>query len=401
MTTLTAFALVGIAIVLLEALCWGLSVLSARFFSTSTPNRRQFLSDQSRMLDRLINGPPRRETLHPVLGWAYRAGYSSEADRFSAQGLRASREYAPEPPPGVRRVAAFGDSYVYCNDVADGDSWPAQIEAGWRSEVLNYGVGGYGADQALLRFRAEAALLKPHIVVMGFTSMMSTRVVSRYRRFQDPGDGPWFKPRFLLDGDSLRLVPSPVASREDAERLLASPASVADFGTNDFWYNPAVLGHWPYAWSATYRFVTCTALGIRRRYITRDRIYKGGALNPESESFEIITRIFVEFAAAVRAGGAEPLALMLPARSDVDTYARLGRASYETLRARLQDLGLRVIDVASALTSSPSTPTELFGPRGHYSARGNAIVAGAVAEFLGLPPRSWEESVRSTRESRI
>src|SRR5438046_4960631 len=37
------------------------------------------------------------------LGWVNRAG-----DGVNAQGVRSRRVYAPEPPPGVTRLAAFG-----------------------------------------------------------------------------------------------------------------------------------------------------------------------------------------------------------------------------------------------------------------------------------------------------
>jgi hypothetical protein len=277
---------------------------------------------------------------------------------------------------------------VYCNEVADADAWPAQIESHWRAEVLNYGVGGYGTDQAFLRFRTEGTRLRPHVFVIGFTSMMATRVVSRYRRFQEPGDGPWFKPRFVLEGEALRLIPAPVASREDAERLLANPAAVAEIGSGDFWYNRAMFEHPPYRWSATYRFLSCSWFRIQRRHFSRNRVSKDRALNPESESFKILMRIFQDFAVAVRARGAEPAALMLPARGDLHAYASRGRAPYHTLRSRLEDSGLSVIDAADALTASSASLDELFAPLGHYSAMGNQIVAKALAQALHLVPRS-------------
>jgi hypothetical protein len=310
----------------------------------------------------------------------------SATEHLNAQGLRATREYPMQPPAGRRRIAAFGDSYVYCNEVTDAESWPAQIEAGWNADVLNYGVGGYGADQALLRYREEGARLAPQIVMIGFTSMMAPRVVSCYRRFQDPRDGPWFKPRFVLEGDSLRVLPAPVASVADAERLLADPAAVAEFGRHDFWYNPPVLEHAPYAWSATYRLLACAWHAVRVRYLAHDRVFHRGRLNTESEAFRIIVAIFRDFAAAVRTAGAEPVALMLPARSDVESYPRLGQASYEALRPRIEQLGIRVIDPMRALTSSGTPVSELFARGGHYSAPGNAMVARSVAEALALAP---------------
>ena len=63
-------------------------------------------------------------------------------DVINGQGLRSTREYAPKAPPGILRVAVFGDSFVYGNEVSAADVWTTRLE-GDRSEreVLNYGGG--------------------------------------------------------------------------------------------------------------------------------------------------------------------------------------------------------------------------------------------------------------------
>jgi hypothetical protein len=267
---MTAIRLLGLAVIValaLEAISWLLLLLSARL-GFPIINRKQFLAEQSAALERLARNESPRAQIHSVLGWQYGSNFASETDNLNAHGLRALRDYADQPLPGVTRIAAFGDSFTYCNEVSDTESWPHQIEAGWDAEVLNYGVGGYGTDQALLRFREEGARLGPQILILGFTSLMAPRVVSRYRRFQDPRDGPWFKPRFILKDNQLRFLAAPVASREDADRLLADPTAVAASGKHDFWYNPAVFEHILYprrtgSWPVYHvLFVTGTLIAI-------------------------------------------------------------------------------------------------------------------------------------------
>jgi hypothetical protein len=370
---LEALLLAGLGLLIVE----GIARVCAKFVSERVPDRKEFLAAQTTMVARLANDESIRERIHPVLGWEY----------GTAHGLRGAREYGAKTR-GLTRIAAFGDSYVYCNEVTDAESWPAQIEAGWKGEVLNYGVGGYGADQAYLRFRDTAAQFDPDVVILGFTPMMATRAVSRYRRFQDPTDGPWFKPRFVLDGDALRLIPAPIATREDANRLVANPSSVAEFGRDDFWYNSAVFEHGLYTRSATYRILACLWPAIWRRYFHHDRIYRGGTLNSQSEAFKVLALIFRDFAAGVKALGAEPRALMLPPRSDVNAHARGARVAYDTFRARIADLGMAVIDPVDALTSSPHPVEQLFAEGGHYSVTGNAVIAKVVADALRLAPRT-------------
>ena len=48
-------------------------------------------------------------------------------------------------------IAAFGDS-AFCRQVGDGETWESALGREMRTGVLNYGVGNYGLDQALLRY---------------------------------------------------------------------------------------------------------------------------------------------------------------------------------------------------------------------------------------------------------
>lgn len=386
--------MVVLGVLLVEGVSWVVTALLGRVFDIRPPNRAKFLSEQSRMLDRLITEVGRRGTIDSALGWTYGRDFASETEHLNSQGLRARREYAPHAPPGTPRIAVFGDSYVYGNEVSDAETWPSQIEHGWRAEVLNYGVGGYGLDQAFLRYQHEGAALAPSTVVMGITPMMAARVVSRYRRFQDPREGPWFKPRFLLDGDELRLVPTPVATRADAERLIGAPAAVTEFGAHDFWYVPAVFESPFYPWSATYRMLAYAGSRFWRRTFDRDRIRRGMSLNEHSESFDIMLRIMHSFADAVRAAGARPIVLMVPVRSEIEMFEQLGRTSYEGLKRRIEQLGMSTIDPVAALAAASRDGSSLFAPGGHFAARGNAIIARAVAEPLDLVRRDEHTRTR-------
>ena len=90
--------------------------------------------------------------------------------------------------------------------------------------VVNYGVGGYGIDQAGLRFEN----IKPTypLVVLGVTYQMVWRNLAASwtfyagpRRFNLPRYRIT-KPLFLLEKDELRLIPrpSPPVTSKDVER---------------------------------------------------------------------------------------------------------------------------------------------------------------------------------------
>jgi hypothetical protein len=336
--------------------------------------------DQSRGLRELLDSSvPHMLEIHPTLGWRYAPNFKNATNQLNSRALRSSREYAPTPPPGVLRIAAFGDSYVYGSEVENRDGWTAIMESeDPRLEVLNYGVGGYGVDQAYLRYLLEGAALRPHVVVMGFTKDDLGRVVNVYRPFIDSRDVGLFKPRFLLDGgNELFLLEPPARSRPDYERLLANPREVLRHVQHEYWYRRGVYENPLYDYSATVRFAIGLWTRAYRRSFDPEGLFKGQVFNTASSAFRIHVALFRAFAKAVRSAGALPVVLMLPDPTSV-AAARNGKpTAYEPLLTPLREHDVPHLDAASAFQAEPtnSDATNWFAPHGHYSPAGNRIVA--------------------------
>ena len=349
--------------------------------------RRQALFDQqSQLLSRIIDGAS-RDQFHETLGWQYRPGFAGNMDTVNAMGLRAAREYSEARPEGaLPRVAAFGDSFVYCSEVSNDACWSSILESGWSTEVLNYGVGGYGTDQALLRYREEGERLSPDVVLIGFAPINLRRAVNRYRRFISAHEGPWFKPRFLLVDDELRLLPPPVGSIETARALRDNPAMVTSFGEDDHWYQPAVYEHLLHDWSAAYRVATRIKSVLDRRYFDEERLYEAdGGFRTESPAFPLQVRLLEQFRSEVAERGARPIVLYLPSGEDV-ALARTGApVTYAPLKEALEALGAESLDPIDDLADA--TGEVLFAPGGHYSRRGNTVLAEVIARHLAYEAR--------------
>src|SRR5262249_3211066 len=77
----------------------------------------------------------------------------------------------PPPPPSGQNTAAdgarhdpvfpfdarpclslFGDSFTWSDGVADNDAWGSILSTNLKCRAANFGVNGYGTDQAFLRF---------------------------------------------------------------------------------------------------------------------------------------------------------------------------------------------------------------------------------------------------------
>jgi len=268
---------------------------------------------------------------------------------------------------------------VYGNEVADSGAWPALVERLFpQIEVLNYGVGGYGTDQAYLRFCAEGAALSPRIVIIGFVPVGLRRVVNVYLRFVSNRELPLVKPRFNLRarGD-LVLLSNPLPHPWDYTRYLDSPRDIVALGANDYWYHASIYQNPVYDYSATVRLLTNLWLRLDNRYLAPNRLLRQGAFNPSSSAFRIQMALFEAFAAAVRATGAHPTVAIFPDRELV-TRARLGRSTLVTPVAQeLAARGIDHVDLTDAFVEARTMGdvNMWFKPGGHYSPAGNRIVA--------------------------
>lgn len=340
---------------------------------------RAIFSEQSDRIRSLIAPDTSRMlTIDSVLGWRYRAGHRDEANTINVQGLRAARQYSAHRRPGIIRVAAFGDSFVYGSEVVDSAAWPAIMEQLFpRLEVPNYGVGGYGVDQAYLRFCAEGSGLAPDIVVIGFTTDDLRRVVNVYRRFISNRELPLVKPRFGLDAmGHLTLLPVPLTRVADYGHYLRAPRDIIALGKNDYWYQGLIYRNPLYDYSATVRLLTNLGLAFHRRYLAQDRLIRNGEFAANSTAFRIQVALFEKFAAAVRSVGARPIVVILPDRESV-AKARQGRRTVlAPLAQALAARGLEHIDVTQAFVGEASGDVPgWFMSGGHYSPTGNYVVA--------------------------
>ena len=162
---------------------------------------------------------------HPLYGWTNLPGYRSDERvpftvTINSQGLRAPRDYAPRPAPGVARLAVVGDSCTFGEGVDDDQTLPSYLERSLAGvEVINFGVHGYGLGEMVLRLEREVFAFNPDRIFLVLTVPpdLERTVLTNY-------DHP--KPAFAVEAGQLVMqnVPVPVAFRQ---RLLLRHSYVA------------------------------------------------------------------------------------------------------------------------------------------------------------------------------
>jgi hypothetical protein len=327
-------------------------------------------------------------TFDRELGWTVAPGMSRPAAdaiyTSNSAGMRSSREYALEPPETGPRLAAFGDSFTHCDDVENDECWTSQLEAAIPgTEVLNFGVSGYAPDQAWLRYQREGRAYHPCAVTIGYMVENVNRMVNRFRPFYQPDTGITLgKPRFLLRGDGLELLPLPATSPLD----YADPAWVErELGPHDFWYYPGIFSGDLLDTSQFFRLGRTVAYQRKfeaLRADNEDASDIGWAYAPESEGLEVAARVLIQFARQVEADGATPVVLIFGRKSDVVAMKNNDKKVYEPLLQRLNRADVSTIDVTERLyREQRKTGVERLIDK-HYRALGNAAVADGIVQRL-------------------
>jgi len=341
------------------------------------------LSDEHRrILSRFLEGSTAYVGYSATLGWTIKpGGAASPLYQANAQGFRATREYSTNPGPGIRRVAAFGDSFTHGDGVGNSETWAEMLSVTAPGlEVLNFGVGGYGIDQALLRYRQEGKHFHPHIVLIGFMSENINRSVNVYRPFYAPGTGqPLAKPRFRIKAGRLSALDNPIGSLEEYQQLLDdTPSVLARLGESDYFYgHRAHASPWDFLPS-----VRLLKLSIQEIRLSSEPIIRGGRYNRQGEAFAVTSAILDAFVAEVRADAARPLILVFPARPDLRDNWSGGIRVYQPLLDDFRAKGYEYVDLLDAFERCRNHCAIDSLVPGHYSAAGNRMIADFLRDFL-------------------
>lgn len=348
-----------------------------------SPEQRTWLKEMSEPLE------TRPNTIFDVdadLGWS-NAPHGTAHDGFestNSRGFRGSHEYAVPKPDGVTRVAVFGDSFTWGADVRDAETYPAQLEQlAPDLEVPNLGVSAYGTDQALLRFRRDGADLEADHVVAGVMLENIGRNVNRYRPLWLPfSTVSCVKPRLVLDGDELEVVPSPFGSIEELVAAVRDGSVVERAALHEHWHTRPALR--PLAISPSARLIGAY-LAQREREV--ERLWA----DPDGEPYRVTRAILRTFRdEAIERGAESFLVLIFPTREALHGLEQDAPRYWQSMVDDLTADGIDVLDATDALRSAQAATrakgerAPMFTRRHHLRPEYNAVVARAVAARLGL-----------------
>lgn len=289
----------------------------------------------------------------PQLGWSWEPNVhtrhrSSDFDvaiRINSRGVRSDREYSEQPPPGIARIVALGDSFTFGHGVESADTYCQVLENDLpNTEVINLAVSGFGTDQQLLMLRKEGFKYQPDLVILGLYLGDVFRNALHYRNRP--------KPYFVL---------------RDSELVLANVPVPTELPTRP--WTTQLLNR-----SRLYSLAS-------KRTVRLAQHYGFGA------SWRLTEKIVEAMAAEVRSQGAELLVVVIGAETRVYGSGLKKHAhvvAIEHLVELLQRIDVEYIDTTPRFVEVAASGGDrlYYAHDGHFTPAGHALTARLIEEHL-------------------
>lgn len=313
----------------------------------------------------------------PVLGWPAPSKFG-QGDTDAA----GSRVVPAFPDPKAKVCASiYGDSFAWGEEASHEHAWGNVLAQRANCRVTNFGVVGYGTDQAYLRYSRNKADQAP-VVVLSHLSENILRNVNRFRNLLAPTDVIALKPRFVV-GPSGELVLVPMAapaSPAELDDLLAYP----ERHLVDEYFAPGGP-------SGVRRVELPYTLSIKRLFSNyRMRATFEGRpphaafydANHPARGLAVSAGIAKAFAREATARGASPLVLLIPLVPDFADREKTGKWVYAPLMEELDRAGVAYLDSGDRFLKvlAGRDPCSLYVrcAGGHFNEEGYRLLAELV-----------------------
>lgn len=320
---------------------------------------------------------------HPRWGW------DISEDQQGQFGNRKGREYERKDR---YQIKVFGDSFAYGAGMKESETFEYLIEekTGW--ECLNYGVVGYGTDQALLKYIHNR--IKTRYTVLCILDENIERTLNICRGLSIPRMALLPKPRFIIMPDgSLTLLENPVKNASELEKL-KDISFLQSLREHDYWakYYEKLNAPSELRWPATLTIVLHFDYFLRTfakhaRHIVSptyashfsrwpyNHLYEEG-----SEGIKIMFHIINQFVATAVARDEIPVVLLFPKRETLEIIQKYRKKPYQSLVNFLEAEDYGFIDFGDVFVDK--NYSKYYIPDGHYSLVGNQIIANELIRFI-------------------
>ncbi len=289
---------------------------------------------------------------------------------------------------GTTLVSAYGDSFTYGTDVRDGETWETFLGNKLGTNVLNFGVAGYGTDQACLKYETNRDV-NTRVVMLCIWPENINRVVNIYRPFLYHKERLGLtKPLFMRTGNQFTLIHNPLTKASQVKKL-DEPDFLTRIARQDYWYQldkrlPAI------SFPFTISLIRWRKPVFQQLVLSTSRVlpYAGDVKYPwnlfdEPGPFGVMCYIIDRFVKTARSRGSVPVVVILPHKDQVREILDYHTSRVERLTRYLDEKRYAYIDVLQEIADMHPTRAQLerwF--QGHSTREGNEVIAKILAHDL-------------------
>lgn len=293
-------------------------------------------------------------------------------------------------------ISTYGDSFTFCRQVNDKESFQWYLSELTQTNVLNYGVGNYGLDQAFLRLQREYPRNRTPIVILGGVPSTIVRILSMWKHYSEFGNTLAFKPRYILKNQKLQLIPNLINSRDkfnNYQSYLSELNKFDEFYQSKFCQEILSFPYLYHVFKMPYRHFSLigrVAQGYtENRFdsaigkVMKNNLTDRKLLFEDKQAVTLMLALVKKYKEYARQQGFVPLFLWTPQKDDI-LCVRSGNNYYKDFIDELsQDID--VIDLTDKLIEVSSlddyySDDSHYG--GHFSQQGNQLVAEHIFEQL-------------------
>ncbi len=327
-----------------------------------------------------------RMVYNEFLGWTPRVSHVSANGRYCYNSIGARVddknpiEYKAVKPQDILRILIIGDSYSHGEEVPFQHTFGYYLEqllnnAGIPTEVINLAVGGYGMDQALLRWRHSGRNLSADIILLGLYFEDVQRNVNIIRSLYMPASGlPFSKPRYILEKNILQLINVPTLSPEEITNILENPITEWDLSRHEQFLT---IGN--YDEKIIYKSKFIAMLTELFFPVEENSFFYSLSYEPAQLAMSLLDT----FQSEIEQDGSQFILVHIPNVIDVIKKRFTMEPKYSGLLSEIEKNHLVYKPLQKlAEQSEKKSIFDLFMKGGHYSAVGNKIIAQVIAEKI-------------------
>jgi len=301
-----------------------------------------------------------------------------------------------------KTISCYGDSFVFARQINDGDTFEWHLSELTKTNVLNFGVGNYGLDQALLRLKREYPKNKTNTVILGVVPSTIVRILCVWKHYNEFGNIYGFKPRFILQEGKLKLIDN-IINTED--KFLNYKDYLPQINKYDYFYTTKFLKEiikFPYLFSILRnptRHIPLLSLILKEKLVTKNRKNQPyplhakiimdtnlklriGLFNKE-EPVKLMEELVRDFITYSKENNFTPIFLWMPQKDDI-YYIRKHNNYYTKFIRRVRQ-NIKVIDLTDILLNATNLDNlycddSHYG--GHFNEAGNKLIAETIYKEL-------------------